>query len=546
MKRVLKSSMSIILSSFIITGCSSTSSEVDNSENASLVMQNQDARAAIAMAVDKESFVEVLLNNGSIATDTFVPRNLAVDSELGDYRDFAKDLGYTHDDEKAKEYWEKAKKELNIEDVTLDLVLTDTDFSKKLGEYVQSELSELDGLSINLKQMPMKQRMEALANGEYHISFSGWGPDYPDPLTYLETFSLNNTYYEDTGYASEEYNNLLQEAKMSKTTEESWEKYKQAEEILLNDAYLVPMYQRGFASLQKDYVSGIIINPFGPKYLYKYADVNKDEKVLNMSNSADITTLDTTLVKDSLSSEVISNTMEGLTRLDENSNATPAIATSWDVSEDKLTWTFKIREDAKWSNGDNVTAHDFEFAFKRTLDPKSLCETAGVYFDIVGAKDFNLGNGGDKDSVGVKALDDYTLEINLIRPVPYFDKLVASTSFYPQNQKFVEQHGQKYGTSIETSLFNGPFVLSSWKMEDQYALSKNPTYWDKDAVKLDTINVKITKDSNTDMNLYQDDKIDRVTVSSDLVENHKNSPDFSTRLESATNFLVLNAGNLND
>ena len=360
MKKFVKASTAILISILMLTGCSSSSNNESNAVDPSDVMQNINARKAIAMAIDKTSFVETILNNGSIATNKFVPSKLAIDSELGDYSDFSGDLGYENNDEEAKKYWQKAKDELGFENVTLKLVLTDTEFSKRLGEYIQSELGDLDGLTIDLKQMPMKQRMEALANGDYNISFSGWGPDYPDPLTYLETFSLNNTYYEDTGYDSKEYNSLLDKAKKASTTKEAWTEYKNAEEVLLNDAYLVPIYQRGFAYLQKDYVKDIVVNPYGPKYLYKYADVDKPNKTLNMSNSDDITTLDTSLVKDALSSEVISNTMEGLTRLDKEFNASEGMAKSWKVSEDALTWTFNLRDDAVWSNGEKVTAHDFE------------------------------------------------------------------------------------------------------------------------------------------------------------------------------------------
>lgn len=544
MRKFSKVSTAIIISALMLTGCSSSSNNSSNTVSPSDVMQNINARKAIAMAIDKASFVETILNNGSIATNSFVPSKLAVDSELGDYRDFAGNLGYDNNDDEAKEYWEKAKDELKFENITLKLVLTDTEFSKRLGEYIQAELGELDGLTIDLKQMPMKQRMEALATGDYNISFSGWGPDYPDPLTYLETFSLNNTYYEDTGYASEEYNNLLDKAKEATSTKDAWSEYKNAEEVLLNDAYLVPIYQRGFAYLQKDYVKDIVVNPYGPKYLYKYADVDKADKTLNMSNTDDITTLDTSLVKDALSSEVIANTMEGLTRLDKDFNASAGMATSWETSEDTLTWTFNLRKDATWSNGEKVTAHDFEYAWKRTLAPETACETASIFYDIVGAKDYNLSKNSNKDSVGVKALDDYTLEVKLNRPVTYFDKMVASTSFYPQSQKFVESKDSNYGTSVENSIFNGPFVLKTWKLNDQYAMAKNPSYWDKSSVKLDSINVKISKDANTDINLYNADEIDRTTVSSDQVDKYKDSPEFGTGVDCATNFLLLNAGNV--
>ena len=123
--------------------------------------------------------------------------------------------------------------------------------------------------------------------------------------------------------------------------------------------------------------------------------------------------------------------------------------------------------------------------------------------------------------------------------------MVASTSFYPQNQKFVESKGDKYGTSIENSIFNGPFILKTWKLNDQYAMGKNQTYWDSNSVKLDSINVKISKDSNTDINLYNAGEIDRTTVSSDQVDKYKDNPEFGTGIDCATNFLLLNAGNIN-
>ena len=182
MKKFVKASTAILISILMLTGCSSSSNNESNAVDPSDVMQNINARKAIAMAIDKTSFVETILNNGSIATNKFVPSKLAIDSELGDYSDFSGDLGYENNDEEAKKYWQKAKDELGFENVTLKLVLTDTEFSKRLGEYIQSELGDLDGLTIDLKQMPMKQRMEALANGDYNISFSGWGPDYPDQI----------------------------------------------------------------------------------------------------------------------------------------------------------------------------------------------------------------------------------------------------------------------------------------------------------------------------------------------------------------------------
>lgn len=545
LKRKISALSSIFIIGGLIVGCGSSmsSSNGGGEANPDDVMANLNARKAISMAIDKENFVESILNNGSTVADYFVPQRLSLNESQEDYRDFAGNLSLTHDDEKAKEEWEKAKEEIGFDTVKLDIVLSDTEMNRKLGEYVQSELSILDGLTVEIKQMPYKQVTQAHAKGDFDISFNGWGPDYPDPLTYLGTFSTGQIYGVATGYESKEYNDLLNKAKNTTTTKEAWELYKEAEKVLLKDAYLSPIYQRGVAYLQKGYVKDVVIANFGPKYSYKWADVDKDEKVLNITNSADITSLDAAKIRDTLSREVTLNVMEGLVRMDKDMNTVPGVAKEWEMSEDGKTWTFKLREDAKWSNGEAVTAHDFEYSFKRTLTPAIACENTSVFYDIVGAEDYNMGKTDDKDSVAVKAIDDYTLEIKLIRPVTYFDKLMCHPIFSPQNQKFVEEKGDAFGTSIEDTLFNGPFELTSWKMEDQYSMDKNTNYWDKDAVKLEKVHTKIVKDNNTALNLYETGNIDRVTLTSDQVDKYKNSEEFGTELDSITYFLMLNANN---
>jgi oligopeptide transport system substrate-binding protein len=545
----LKGKVSTLTSMLAVTlllnvGCSKISDSKGNIEASSdEVMSNLSARKAISMAVDKDNFVDAILNNGSTSANYFVPKRLALDENQNDYRDLVKDIGYNHDDEKAKEEWEKAKEEVGFDRVTLELVLSDTESNRKLGEYVQSELSILDGLSIEIKQMPYKQVTESHAKGDFDISFNGWGPDYPDPLTYLATFSKGQIYGIATGYESKEYNDILNKAKNSQTTKDAWELFVKAEKLLLDDAYLSPIYQRGVSYIQKEYVKDIAIATFGPKYSYKWADVDKDNKTLNITNSADITSLDAAKIRDTLSREVTLNVMEGLVRMDKDLNVVPGVAKEWQNSEDGKIWTFKLRDDAYWNNGEKVTANDFEFSFKRTLTPSTACENTSVFYDIAGAEDYNMGKNNDINSVGVKALDENTLEIKLVRPVPYFDKLMCHPIFSPQIQKFVEEKGDAFGTSIENTLFNGPFVLSTWKLEDQYSMDKNKNYWDKNAVNLEKVHTKIVKDNNTALNLYETGNIDRVTLTSENVDKYKDSDEFGVEMDCITYFLILNGGN---
>ena len=234
--------------------------------------------------------------------------------------------------------------------------------------------------------------------------------------------------------------------------------------------------------------------------------------------------------------------MEGLVKLDKDGKVVPGVAESWEKSEDGKTWTFKLRKDSKWSNGDTVTAKDFEYSWKRTLDPATASTYGFIMYDIVGAKDYNLGNVDNADGVGIKALDDYTLQVELVRPVHYFDSLMFFKSFLPQNQKVVEQFGQEYGTDKDKMVYNGPFTLTEWKLEDIYTMSKNPNYWDASSIKIDKVNTKIVKDTNAALNLYETGEIDIVGLSSESVDKYKESPEFKTLLKASTYFFQVNGG----
>ncbi|WP_243273372.1 ABC transporter substrate-binding protein, partial [Paraclostridium sordellii] len=201
-----------------------------------------------------------------------------------------------------------------------------------------------------------------------------------------------------------------------------------------------------------------------------------------------------------------------------------------------------LRKNAKWSNGDPVTAKDFEYSWKRTLDPATASTYGFIMYDIVGAKDYNLGKTDNADKVGIKAVDDYTLKVDLVRPVHYFDSLMFFKSFLPQNQKAVEKFGSEYGTSHDKVVYNGPFTLSNWKIEDMYVMSKNPGYWDASSVKIDKVNTKIVKDPNAALNLYETGSIDIVALSSENVDKYKDSPEFKTTMKAAVNFFQVNGG----
>lgn len=532
-----------ILSGAMLVGCSQTGGNGGQSSDvtAKQILQNHDARLAIAMAIDKAQITDVILNNGSLPATAYMPEGLALDENGKDYRELAGDMGFDFDKENASEHWQKAKDELGFDTTTLEFLTTDSDTSKRIGEYIQNQLEvNLEGLSIEIKQVPFKQKQQLESQGEFELLYSSWIADYPDPLTFLETFTTSGKFGSNSGYKSEEYNNLINEAKNSLTLEESWKKYAEAETVLLDDAYIAPVYQSSAAYLEKSNVKDIVKSSYGAKNTYKWAYVEGKDS-FNITSSADLPSLDASKTTDFYSFDVLNNIMEGLTRVDKEGKVVEGMATSWETSEDKKTWTFTINDKANWANGEKVTAHDFEYAWKRTLNPDTGSQYGFIFYDIVGAEDYSLGK-CEADDVGVKALDDNTLQVTLVRPVNYFDRLVGFPVFFPQNQKFVEERGDKYGTTKDDILANGPFELTRWKLEDQYTMTKNEKYWDKDVVKLQTVNTKIVKDGSTGINLYEAGEVDSIDLGAEEVDKFKDSPEFKSAKNATTFFILMNAG----
>lgn len=237
------------------------------------------------------------------------------------------------------------------------------------------------------------------------------------------------------------------------------------------------------------------------------SDTKGSGQVLRLNNFTEPLSLHPGLITDVWSSNVIFQTFEGLTRIDGNGVPQPAMAESIQASDDLLTYTFKIREGAKWSNGDPVTARDFENAWKWTLDAKNGSEYAYQLFYVKNAE--AAFNGKAKpEEIGVKAPDDRTLVVQLENPTPFFLELTAFYTYFPVNAKVAKEHPDWAKEAGPNYTSNGPFKLASWEHKNKLVLEKNDQYWDAKSVKLAKIEMNMINDANTELSMLENGDLD--------------------------------------
>jgi oligopeptide transport system substrate-binding protein len=272
---------------------------------------------------------------------------------------------------------------------------------------------------------------------------------------------------------------------------------------------------------------------------------NAPEQVLNLASSADIPSLDIGHATDSTSFDALYMIQSGLMTVYDGKTVPDLSDGMPTVSDDGKTYTFKLRDGIKWSDGSPVTAQDFVYAWHRELDPKTAAEYAYVY------ESANIKNAskildpdsdlyGKVDQLGVKALDDKTLQVTLEEATPYFLSLMGFPPFFPLKQEFVEKQGDNYAKEPENMLFNGAYKLQEWKHGEGWTLVKNPDYWDAKNITIDKVVTKVVKDVTTRLNLYLTDKIQAVGLTEEYVDKYKDNPEFQTIPGNCVFYMKLN------
>ena len=251
---------------------------------------------------------------------------------------------------------------------------------------------------------------------------------------------------------------------------------------------------------------------------------------LNIMLETEVQSLDPQIATDGTSFEVIADYTDGLMQMDADGSAVPAIAESYDISEDGKTYTFHLR-DAKWSNGEAVTAADFVFGWQRAVDPANASEYSYMLSDIgqvVNAAEIIAGEKPVTD-LGVQAVDDKTLEVQLNVPVSYFLSLMYFPTFYPVNEAFFNTCKDTFGTSPDTVLSNGAFTMTDYQpAATAFELVKNPDYYDADKVSLDGLSYQVIKDSQQALMSFQTGALDLTLLNGEQVDQVKDDPQFTS------------------
>ena len=235
------------------------------------------------------------------------------------------------------------------------------------------------------------------------------------------------------------------------------------------------------------------------------AEEAAEGKQLSVQVGPDPETIDPALNSAVDGGNMILHAFECLLTIDQDGQIAPGQAEEWSVSDDGLTWTFKLREGLKWSDGSDLTANDFVYSWKRVCDPNVAAPYAETVLGMV--EGFDEAIEGNLDALAVTAVDDQTLEVKLSAPCPFFESLAAFATLSPVQQATVEANGDAWAIDASTYVSNGPFMVTEWVPGSYIIMSKNPNYWNADAIKLGSIKWNLIEDSNASYNAYQSGEV---------------------------------------
>jgi len=334
------------------------------------------------------------------------------------------------------------------------------------------------------------------------------------------------------------YDELIAEIKAETDMAHRTELMHQAEDILMSNYAVIPVYYYNDLYMEKDYVKGVYANAFATKF-FMYAELENGSDTLRLNLASEPDYLDPALNSSVDGACLAANSFSGLYTYDAEGKPVPACAESYEVSEDGLTYTVKLKEGLKWSDGSDLTANDFVYSWKRAVDPKTAADYEYMFSGFDGYGDGNI---------NVTAIDDTTLEFVLAAPCAYMEDLMAFPTFYPVKQEAVESYADwettPGGWCQEAGFVsNGAYVCTGWNHDTSMTYEKNPYFWDADNVKIEKLEFMLSADDTAIYSAYNAGDVDFIdTVPTDEVQTliDSQNPEFKVIDELGTYYIAFN------
>jgi ABC-type oligopeptide transport system substrate-binding subunit len=387
----------------------------------------------------------------------------------------------------------------------LEVLYNTDEYHRQIAAAIQEMWRTQLGVAVELRNLEFPVFMGMVHRGEYDIARQAWIGEYADPLAFLELFASDSP-TNTTGWSSRPYDELLERSHEADPPRRR-EILDQADRLLVDEAPLFPIFHYVAHNLIKPFVKGVHpnlrdIHPLQGVTLE--GEGAPEDGVLLFNGGAEPGSLDPATSRDIAGYKILMHLFEGLLMPEPvEGKPAPALAERWDVSPDGRLWTFHLRE-AKWSNGDPVTARDFVYAWRRVVDPKTASGYVHRMYPVEGAREIAAGK-APPGSLGVRAADDRTLEVRLVRRTPHFPELLCMNLYFPVHRATVENHGAAW-TRPENLVNNGPYRMTEWTIKQRKVFERNPSYRAAADVKLAKFVFLSIESAETAFNYYETGK----------------------------------------
>ncbi|HEY3225433.1 MAG TPA: ABC transporter substrate-binding protein [Planctomycetota bacterium] len=422
-----------------------------------------------------------------------------------------------------------------------EIIYNKAEWHTKIAAAIQEMWRSKLGIKVVTRNTEWKVYLDLVQKGRFDIARRGYFGEYIDPEAFLSLFTADSG-YNSGGWTSAGYDRMIFQSDRELDPAKRYALLGKAERLLLDEAPLMPLYNYIAHNLMKPFIKGVYHNV---REMHPLQNVTLEgegapaDGTLIFNISEEPHSLDPALADDIAGLKVLMHVFEGLANYDpRDASPVPAAAERWEISPDGLRWTFHLRP-ARWSNGDPVTAEDFAWSWRRAMSPKMPSAYKERMYVVKNARAISRGE-ASLDALGVRAVDDRTLVVDLEHPAPYFAQLVCLMVYYPVHRATVERHGDKW-IEPDRIVHNGPYRIVEARRGDRMIFEANPRYRAADALKLKRFIFLHVTDERTALSLYETGQCHWLfRIPTDLVDQMRGRPDYMAGPIHGTYFYTFN------